>query len=314
MSLSGHVPRCSTRGEGGRTTVGYCTRCGRVIPSGDQFCTACGKPVERPASGLPGQTRPPGRQPPPGRRGRWAIVAGVMLGAAACGVLVTVFLVRPSHPSPVRLSAGQAPASQPGGSPSAPPSSPAPASAPPSSGSPSASGSGLASAPPSASGSGLASAPPSASPSEQTAAQGLAQLLVSSVSDRSVVKAAVGDVNSCGSGLSQDAQTFQQAAAHRQQLIGQLGSLAGLSALPAQMIQDLSNAWQASRQADQDFAAWASDENSGSGCTQNDSGNASYLAANAPDNEATADKQAFVSLWNPIATQYGLATYQWDQL
>lgn len=223
-----------------------------------------------------------------------------MLGAAACGVAVTAFIVRPSHASPVRLSAGQTPAGQPGGSSSAS----SFASVPPPSGSASASGSGLASAPPSA----------SDSPSEQTAAQGLAQLLASSVSDRSAVVAAVADVNACGSGLSQDAQTFQQAAAHRQQLIGQLGSLPGATTLPAQMIQDLSNAWQASRQADQDFAAWAGDENSGSGCTQNDSGNANYQAANGPDNEATTAKQEFVRLWNPVATQYGLATYQWDQL
>lgn len=239
-----------------------------------------------------------------------------MLGAAACGVAVTAFIVRPSHASPVRLSAGQTPAGQPGGSSSAASSAPSSASVPPASGSASASGSGLASQPPSASGSGLASAPPAASepPSEQTAAQGLAQLLVSSVSDRSAVVAAVGDVNACGSGLSQDARTFQQAAAHRQQLLGQLGSLPGASTLPAQMIQDLSNAWQASRQADQDFAAWAGDENSGSGCTQDDSGNANYQAANGPDNEATTAKQEFVRLWNPIATQYGLTTYQWDQL
>jgi hypothetical protein len=37
-------------------------------------------------------------------------------------------------------------------------------------------------------------------------------------------------------------------------------------------------------------------------------------AATDPDNQAATDGMAFVSLWNPIATQYGLATYQWDQL
>jgi hypothetical protein len=217
-----------------------------------------------------------------------------MLAAAGCGVAVAAILVRPSHDNQVSLSAGQTPAS------SVRASQP-PSSLPPS---PGPSGSGLASAPPSPSA--------SASSSEQAAAQALAQLLASSASDRGAVVAAVSDVNSCGSGLSQDVQTFQQAAASRQQLVSQLSSLSGVSALPAQMIQDLSGAWQASGQADQDFASWASDENAT--CTPDDSGDASYQAATEPDDQATTDKQAFVSLWNPIATQYGLTTYQWNQL
>jgi hypothetical protein len=138
-------------------------------------------------------------------------------------------------------------------------------------------------------------------------------LLASSASDRGAIVAAVNDVNACGS-VSQDLQTFQQAATSRQQLLGQLNSLAAASYLPTQMIRDLSAAWQASIEADQDFAAWATDENSGSGCTPDDSGNANYQAANEPDNDATTDKKAFVSSWNPIATQYGLATYEWNQL
>jgi len=135
---------------------------------------------------------------------------------------------------------------------------------------------------------------------------------VSSVSDRSAVVNAVNDVNACGS-VSQDQQTFQQAATSRQQLLTQLNSLSGASYLPASMLQDLNAAWQASVEADQDFAAWAGDENSDS-CTPGDSADANYQAATQPDDEATADKKAFVSLWNPIATQYELTTYAWDQL
>jgi hypothetical protein len=211
-----------------------------------------------------------------------------MLAAAAGGVAVSALLVRSPHDSPVRLSAGQ-PA---GGSASAGP----------------VSGSSSSAAPP------PGSAPPSAAPSEQTAAQALAQLLASSASDRGAVVSAVSDVKSCGSGLAQDAQTFQQAAASRQQLISQLAALPGVSTLPAQLVQDLNSAWQASIQADQDFAAWAGDENSGGGCTTNDSADANFEAATEPDDEATTDKQDFVGLWNPIATQYGLTTYQWNQL
>ena len=79
------------------------------------------------------------------------------------------------------------------------------------------------------------------------------------------------------------------------------------------MIQALTSAWQASAQADQDFAQWAQDEAT-QGCTPNDQSDRNYQAAAGPDNQATADKRAFVNLWNPIATRYGLATYQWDQL
>ncbi len=45
-----------------------------------------------------------------------------------------------------------------------------------------------------------------------------------------------------------------------------------------------------------------------------DTSDASYQAATVPDNQATADKRAFVNLWNPIASQYGLSTYQQGQL
>jgi hypothetical protein len=250
-------------------------------------CAACGRGI-RPGNQFCTACGAPARPPGVPWHRRWSVVTGIMLAAVVCGVGLAALLFRTPNGSPPSLSAGQkpaisTPASQAEGS---PPPSPAP------------------------SGSGLASAPPA----EQTAAKGLAQLLASSASDRGAVVAAVNDVNSCGSGLSQDVQTFQQAVASRQQLVSQLSSLSGVSILPAQMIQDLSAAWQASIQADQDFAAWASDENSGNGCTSDDSENASYQAASGPDNEATADKKAFVSLWNPIATQYGLATYIWNQL
>jgi hypothetical protein len=139
------------------------------------------------------------------------------------------------------------------------------------------------------------------------AAHALASLLARSATDRSSIVTAVNDVNQCAN-LSGDAQVFQQAASSRQQLLSQLAALQDGSALPAQLIQDLHDSWQASQQADQDFAAWASDESNG--CTQNDTSNANYQAAAGPDNQATADKTAFVSEWNPIATRYGLPTYQ----
>jgi hypothetical protein len=146
---------------------------------------------------------------------------------------------------------------------------------------------------------------------EQLAAQALAGLLTQSTSDRQSVQDAVADVSQCGN-LSQDQQVFQSAANSRQQLLTQLAALPGASALPGSMTQALAGAWQASMQADQDFAAWAKDESS-NGCSDSGS-DSNYQAATGPDDQATADKKSFLSAWNPIAGQYGLPTYQEDQV
>jgi hypothetical protein len=150
-------------------------------------------------------------------------------------------------------------------------------------------------------------------PSAQQAAASLAGLLTQSVSDRTSTVNAVKSISACGPTLSQGPQVFGSAAAARQQLLAQLASLPGRSALSGQMLQALTGAWQASATADQDFARWAQDELS-RGCTQNDQADPNFQAARAPDNQATRDKKAFVSLWNPVAAQYGLTPYTWNQL
>jgi hypothetical protein len=152
--------------------------------------------------------------------------------------------------------------------------------------------------------------PPSTQPasqnaSEQQAATALAGLLQQSSSDRSAINDAYNDADSCGGNLSADQQTFKQASSNRQYLLNKLGSLPDAQTLPAQMLSDLTNAWQASLSVDNDYARWSGDENT-SGCTLQDPG---YTAAETPNEEATTDKDAFVSLWNPIARQYNLPQY-----
>jgi hypothetical protein len=155
---------------------------------------------------------------------------------------------------------------------------------------------------------------PSASASpQQQAADSLSALLAQSVTDRSSIVNAVSDVSGCGPSLGQDAQTFQNAATSRQNLLSQLADLPDRSALPAPTLQALTSAWQASVQADQDFAQWAQDEAS-RGCVPNDHSDPGYQAAAGPDGQATTDKKTFVSGWDPIAAQYGLTSYQWNQL
>ena len=203
-------------------------------------------------------------------------VTGIVLAAVGCGAAVAVIALRSSPAKHTNLSSNTAPASSPQQQPTTQP-------------------------------------PTTGPPAEQVAAQGLSQLLEQSTSDRSAIVAAFNDVSSCGSGLIGDAQTFQHAAASRKSLLSQLNALPDQDALPAELLQELNGAWQSSYQADQDFAGWANDENT-NGCTANDTSDSNYQAATGPDNQATADKRAFVNLWNPIAAQYGLTTYQQDQL
>jgi hypothetical protein len=155
--------------------------------------------------------------------------------------------------------------------------------------------------------------PTSGPASEQAAAQNLSRLLTQSISDRSAILSAYNDVDTCGPGVAQDAQTFQQAATSRQNLLARLGALPGASALPSRLLQSLNGAWQASVAADQDYAAWASDEST-HGCRAHDTANAHYQATSEANREATTDKTTFAGLWNPIAVKYSLPTYRQDEL
>jgi hypothetical protein len=151
------------------------------------------------------------------------------------------------------------------------------------------------------------------SAAERVAAQALAGLLAQSATDHSSIANAVTDVNKCGPNLTSDVHVFRQAASSRRQLLTKLATLPDRSALPTQVTQQLTSAWQASQQADEDYTAWAGDQISHS-CKADDTSNANYQAATAPDNQATAAKMAFVGLWNPIAASYGLPSYQWNEL
>jgi hypothetical protein len=150
-------------------------------------------------------------------------------------------------------------------------------------------------------------------PPQQQAAQALAVLLAQSGTDRAAVTQAVDAVADCSPGLSQDEATFSNAASSHEVLLGKLAALSGRSALPALMLQDLTAAWQASEQADQDFARWTQDEIS-QGCSTNYQSDPGYQAAMVPDGQATKDKKAFAALWTAIANQYGLPVYKYNQI
>lgn len=148
---------------------------------------------------------------------------------------------------------------------------------------------------------------------EHQAATTVAGMLASSVSDRTAIDDAYDDVDSCGPNLNSDAAVFTRAASSRRAMLASLDSMPGRSALPAALVRDLANAWQASITADQGFAGWANDEVT-QGCVRDDTRDPDYQGTVTPDNQANQDKTAFVAQWNPIATRYGLTTYQQSQL
>jgi Protein kinase domain len=150
-------------------------------------------------------------------------------------------------------------------------------------------------------------------PPRQQAAQALAALLAQSGTDRAAVTQAVSAVAACSPELSHDETIFSNAASSHQALLGKLAALPDRSALPASMLQDLTTAWQASGQADQDFAQWTQDEITHR-CSTNDQSDASFRAAAVPDDQATKYKKAFAALWTAIADKYGLPSYQYNQI
>jgi len=155
--------------------------------------------------------------------------------------------------------------------------------------------------------------PSPALPPRRQAAQALAALLAQSGTDRAAVTQAVNAVAGCSPGLSQDETIFSNAASSHQALLGKLATLTDRSTLPAAMLQDLTTAWQASGEADEDFAKWTQDEIA-HGCSTNYQSDASYQATTVPDHQATKYKKAFAELWTAIANEYGLPLYQYNQI
>ena len=331
----------------------FCTKCGNEVRPAARFCPVCGSALPEPgpetSPGAPGHATDPGGaaspsapaeslptlppeawrsqgdtgrndlsatgqqtrnwsptptsgapsvQPPyspaaasgwvPPRRFGWpllaALIAAVVLGAGVAVALV----VLPSHPKATNTASkthtGVAATRS---SPATAPTTPAAAAS--------------------------ATASVSALPTLEQAAQALAALLAQSGADRSEVTGAVSAVEDCSADLSQDEAIFSTAESSRQTLLSRLATLPGRSMLPASMLRDLTAAWNASSQADQDFVRWTQDEISGT-CSTDDQADANFQASTGPDDQATRYKKAFARQWAPIATEYGLPIYQYNQI
>lgn len=339
-------------GETQETVTGpgrFCRGCGAPLRPGRTFCTSCGRPVAapetspgspeppaqdpgpaewparpaertperagRPVAGAgrprdgagqpgdgterPGGRADPGRLPPGRHRSRGRPLAIGIGGLAAAGLALAIILVTHpfSHPAVADSASSTSPSAHTRTSRSAASTSPASSSSPATSSS--------------SPGTSSASSSPGLSPAQT--ARGLAALLASSASDRQQISNAYNNVLACGAGLAQDARAFRGAAASHRRLLSQLAQLPGRTALSRAMLSDLSSAWRASAAADDDFARWAQDQVT-NGCTLNDTSDPNFVAANGPDNQATTSKTAFVGLWNPMASGYGLPNYQQNQI
>jgi hypothetical protein len=238
----------------------------------------------------------PVRQPPRRHDGRragssltlWVILLVLLVGGGVGGLLIAHPF---SHPAlRTTASTGSRPA-KPGGSAAggAVPASPA-ASAVPATASASA-----------------------AAVTEQQAATSVNTMLSQSVSDRAAIISAAGDVGDCGPSLSSDPKVFDDAASSRKSLLARLTTMPGRAALPAALIGDLTQAWQASIAADQAYAKWANDETA-QGCVPSDTSDPGYKETVTPNLDATKYKTAFVAAWDPVAAKYHLTQYQQGQL
>jgi tRNA A-37 threonylcarbamoyl transferase component Bud32 len=157
---------------------------------------------------------------------------------------------------------------------------------------------------PSATGVSATSSPSGAELAAQQAAA-LGTLLTSSAAARTALHQAVTQVGECAN-LPGAVGTLQDVVNQRSAEYGRASALA-TSALPdgAKVKSALVAALAGSLKADQDFLAWARQQQSG-GCTPASQSSA-YNAAFSASQQADAAKLAFVQVWNPVAARYGIA-------
>ena len=163
-----------------------------------------------------------------------------------------------------------------------------------------------ASRPPSPSSTGVSTTPsPSGAVLAAQQAAALGTLLTSSAAARTTLHQAVTQVGACAN-LPGAIRKLQDVVNQRSSEYGRASALA-TSALPdgAKVKSALVAALGISLKADQDYLAWARQQQSGGCAPASQSG--AYNAAFSASQQADAAKQAFVKLWNPVAARYGIA-------
>jgi hypothetical protein len=158
------------------------------------------------------------------------------------------------------------------------------------------------------------SSEPAADPAKAQAEE-LDRLLAQSGNSRQSVIGAVANVRVCKN-LDQAATDLRDAAKQRNGLVTKLSGLS-VDKLPdhAALTASLTAAWQASASADNHYAAWADQAKSKKVCHKGHARTTGQSAAgNTASGTATASKKKAATLWNAIASKYGLTQRQPTQL
>jgi hypothetical protein len=159
---------------------------------------------------------------------------------------------------------------------------------------------------------------PSPSPSDTTAEATQLQAFVSILSNTSSARSAVGNavngVGGCTEDPASGIATLQSSAQSRTSDAQSAQRLA-VDAIPngESLRSTLVSLLQDSATADNGYAQWMQDIQS-QGCPVNTSSDQGYQSGDQASQSATQDKQNFVAMWNPLASQFGLTTYTADTL
>ncbi|MFC1433355.1 hypothetical protein ACEZDB_22170 [Streptacidiphilus sp. N1-3] len=168
------------------------------------------------------------------------------------------------------------------------------------------SGTGTAGSGASASSSASASSAAGGAPADQAQAQALSDLLKGAANSRSAVVAAVGDIEHCQN-LDGAAQDLSAAATSRGQLVQQLEGLQ-TDKLPdgTELVTALKEGWNASKNADTHYAAWAKQSKSSCDHKHKPAAGGEKRAGDSASSTATVAKQKASRLWDAIASPTGL--------
>ncbi len=127
-----------------------------------------------------------------------------------------------------------------------------------------------------------------------------------SAAARNTVVSATDQVTSCSAAPSAAIIRIRAAVGRRRTAVDRLAAL-DVAAIPSgEIMRDyLRRALRLSIRADDDFIAWLGHLGSGGPCPVSTGTDSSYQAGLRASSEATAVKQRFVALWNPLAARLG---------
>jgi serine/threonine-protein kinase len=250
---------------------------------GQQFQPYQAGPVGAPVAGWTPQSGPGWPQPPQPKKSRGAVVGAVVatVAVAAAVAAVVFFVVLPKTTNNPNANS---------------------------------SSSSSSTSPPPTTQSSTPNNNTQGAPTAESEATTINTLLVNSAQSRSQWNAntLVTDVGECIA-INSDVTQIGDIAAQRQSELTQAGTLQ-VGAIPngATLKSELMTALQESLSIDNDYLAWAKQQ-AGSGCSVGTNSTYYQDASNA-DSQATADKQAFLGTWDPIASSYGLGQFDAGQI